>query len=478
MSETTASLNYRMMSQARYAAESGVHKTLNYLMDPAAYEPPGTTGSDLLSAYVTTGTPTYDGGVPCPPVPTSPACPVYLSSDPAQASNYPDAAKVADFQSGSSGTLTAGTATLSYNASARLMSMRTFPSFGGGSTVIQTWLITGNGGIAGASTATVQVTSTLERQIVQATGFAAFATGAGCGSLNFSNNASTNSYDSANLTLSGGAPVLDPAGTLGGDLGTNGNLSLANNATIRGSLSTPRTGTGACLSGSPSAATLSNNANLLGEIINLAQPVTYTTPVVSPLPPTTNLTIGTGTTCGTVTPLLTLPALCTGTAGNLTISPNGATVLLGNVTLTNNASLRVEGGSYNLNSLNLSNNASLILSGTGNAVFNVQGAGTTNPINFSNNSIFANSSWDASRVQFIYPGTSPLAFANNSNFIGTIFAPNAPLNLANNGNFYGSVVGSAVTIANNGDLFYDRKLASGNTTVGNWMLSSFNWKKF
>ena len=466
MSETTASLNYRMMSQARYAAESGVHRTINYMMN--TYVPPAATGSDLLSAYNITSSPTYNGAV------------VYLSSDPARASNYPDATKVTAFQSATSGNLTAGTATLTYNASAQLMSMRTFASFGGGSTVIQTWLVTANGGISGSSAATVQVTSTLERQIIQATSYAAFATGSGCGSLNFNNNASTNSYDSANLTLSGGVPVLDPNGTNAGDLGTNGNLSLSNNATIRGSLSTPRTGTGSCLSGNPSAATLSNNANLLGNIITLAQPVSYTTPVVSPVPPVTNLTIGVGTVCLAITSQATWPgdATCSGLAGNLTITPGSSPVVLGNVTLSNNASLRVAGGSYNFNSLTLSNNAALILQGAGSVVVNVQGTGVANPVNFSNNSVFTNSSWDASRVSFIYPGTSTLTFANNSNFVGTIFAPNAPLNLANNGNFYGSVVGSTVLVSNNGDIFYDRKLAAGNTSVGNWMLSSFNWRKF
>src|SRR5437762_12260184 len=44
--ETYASLNYRMMSQARYAAESGVQKASNFLLDPAQYAVP--TGADPL----------------------------------------------------------------------------------------------------------------------------------------------------------------------------------------------------------------------------------------------------------------------------------------------------------------------------------------------------------------------------------------------------------------------------------------------
>ena len=42
--ETYASMNYRMMSQARYAGEAGIQKASNFLLDPAQYHvPQGTT---------------------------------------------------------------------------------------------------------------------------------------------------------------------------------------------------------------------------------------------------------------------------------------------------------------------------------------------------------------------------------------------------------------------------------------------------
>src|SRR3990167_7012982 len=44
--ETYASMNYRMMSQARYAGEGGVHKAANFLLDPTQYREP--SGSALL----------------------------------------------------------------------------------------------------------------------------------------------------------------------------------------------------------------------------------------------------------------------------------------------------------------------------------------------------------------------------------------------------------------------------------------------
>src|SRR5580765_1421735 len=44
--ETYASMNYRMMSQARYAAEAGIQKASNFLLDPTQYAAP--TAADLL----------------------------------------------------------------------------------------------------------------------------------------------------------------------------------------------------------------------------------------------------------------------------------------------------------------------------------------------------------------------------------------------------------------------------------------------
>src|SRR5712671_3648975 len=75
--ETYASMNYRMMSQARYAAEAGVHRAANFLVDPTQYTVPSATGADSLANYDRTVSPvTYLGQ------------PVVLSTV-AAASNYP-----------------------------------------------------------------------------------------------------------------------------------------------------------------------------------------------------------------------------------------------------------------------------------------------------------------------------------------------------------------------------------------------------
>src|SRR5204862_5398949 len=47
--ETYASMNYRMMSQARYAGEAGIQRAANFLL--AQYVPPSDTGTDVLTSY-------------------------------------------------------------------------------------------------------------------------------------------------------------------------------------------------------------------------------------------------------------------------------------------------------------------------------------------------------------------------------------------------------------------------------------------
>src|SRR5436190_18604144 len=58
--ETYATMNYRMMSQARYAGEAGVQKAANYLLDTAQYPVP--TGGDPLLGCDRTVSPVKCGG--------------------------------------------------------------------------------------------------------------------------------------------------------------------------------------------------------------------------------------------------------------------------------------------------------------------------------------------------------------------------------------------------------------------------------
>src|ERR1044071_115453 len=73
--ETLSSLNYKSLSQARYAAESGLHSAANYLI--YSYVAPGTDAGDPINVYDMTVSPvTYNNQ------------PVVLSTTVAE-SNYP-----------------------------------------------------------------------------------------------------------------------------------------------------------------------------------------------------------------------------------------------------------------------------------------------------------------------------------------------------------------------------------------------------
>src|SRR5712692_7501017 len=108
--ETWSGMNYRMLAQARYGAEAGLHQTANYLLN--SYTAPGGP-ADPLANYVMTVSPvTYNGN------------PVVLSSVAVVPSNYPVAAVVTAFQTGVVGSLSADTFKVGYGSYATLLSMQ------------------------------------------------------------------------------------------------------------------------------------------------------------------------------------------------------------------------------------------------------------------------------------------------------------------------------------------------------------------
>src|SRR5438093_12734134 len=77
--ETYGSMNYRTMSQTRYAAEAGVNKVANFLLDSAQYAvPTAAAGVDPIGAYDIAKSPVQFGGAA-----------VVLSAMTGVASNYP-----------------------------------------------------------------------------------------------------------------------------------------------------------------------------------------------------------------------------------------------------------------------------------------------------------------------------------------------------------------------------------------------------
>jgi len=456
--ESLGSQNYRMMSQARYGAESGVHRAINYLLN--SYARPGAVGDPLTNDNMTVSPVTYLGQ------------PVVLSSMVGVAANYPAAATSTAFAAAVQGSLPGGGTAVQYSAAATLVSMRQILAYGAGtSTVVQTWRITGAGGIAGVRNATVEVTSLLETQVVPTHTYAAFATNAGCGALSFNGGVVTDSYDSQSFILVAGKPATQPQA---GDVGTNGNLTEGGGTLVNGSLSTPRSGVGNCRAGAVDALTLNGGAQLTGGIVQLPQAVAYSLPAApNPLPPTSNMNIQSNSTCATAG---IAAGVCAGAGGVLTITPAGAVVSLGNLRLSGGSTIHLAAGTYSVNSVTLAGNARLIID-SGPVVMNVAGVGQNTVVDFTGGTI-SNGTFRPSDFQIQYAGTGGMSLNGGTSSSALVYAPAAAINLSGGADFFGSILGATVVVSGGTKIHYDRHLAQTFFTVGNAMLNTFSWKKY
>jgi len=444
--ETFSSTNYRLMSQARYGAESGIQVAVNYLLN-GYVAPGGANLADPLSNYNLTVSPVTR---------VSNGQPVVLSADVTQ-SNYPIAAVATAFSNATQGSLPAGKATVTYSPTATLISMQQINTYGGGLQTIQTWQITSNGTLSTNRTSTVQVTATLESQKVAATTYGAFATGAGCGALAFGGTSNVDSYDSQ-APLVGGVPVI---ANNTGNVGTNGNLGESGNAHIWGTLSTPRVGVGACSAGNVDALTSSGHASVC------PNPPACTQQGVLQLPQ------------AVVLPTPTMPAGVTGSYnGNNQTLGNGANV--GNVTIDSHATLTLcsPGASCTItvNSIKLSGQATIAIAAGATVTLNVVGQGASTPIDLTGGST-VNDSFDPSHFQILYAGTNQVFLGGNTALTAMVYMPNAPVELRGTSDFYGAIVASTLDVSGNAPIHYDRHLAAAFYGISNAMMTSFSWSK-
>jgi len=515
--ETWSSINYKLMSQARDGAEAGVNAAANYIID--TYAPPSTTGTDQLSSYNNNVSP-----VQYPAANNTNHDVVLSTSNSHKASNYPVSSDETAFQSAAQGSLSAGNVGVNYATSATLLSQEQVLPYGSATyETVQTWRITSDGTISGVRAADEEVSAVLEKQVTPVFSYAAFATGSGCGALNFGGGGGTASYDSSNLTLHSGTPVVSGSQA---NVGTNGNLAENGNpTTISGNLYTPRTGTGSCSSGNVTGWT-DTGGHVTGSLVQLAQPVSYPTPSApSPTPPTTapitlnnsagdcggvvGCVYGTGPISGggngcpagdfclepgtcpptaPVSPAITAP----GVYGDITIKGN---VHLFN-TMSNNLnpplspapSPAVDLGCYNINSLVENGGGTLIIdsvypTGTttatnGSVVMNVAGTGVTTPVDLTGGGLINNAGWNPALFQLIYAGTGTINVKGGANAVGVLYAPNANLSFNSaGGNWYGSVITGTMSDLGHAQINYDVNLMKQAATVSNWMLDSFTWKK-
>lgn len=477
--ETLSSLNYKSLSQARYAAESGLHSATNYLL--YTYVPPGTDAGDPINVYDTTQSPVRWNGNP-----------VVLSTTAAD-SNYPIEAKKTAFANANlPGTLEMSTSHAAYRATARLMSMKRFlDSYAGGLVTVQTWEITGGGSLEGAGNANVQVTAIIERQSVPAFRYAAFSTYPGCSSMQFGGGGSTNSYSST-APLAGGVPVQSASG---GNVGSNGNLSLNGGAVINGTLSTPRSGVGGCQANNVTAETIAGNGSTVtGDgcmptpdcaLVTLPQFVTMPDPAPpSPMPPTNAVDMKKTSDC-------TGFAFCSPSANGLTFTPGSASTVmqLGNVTMGAGAVIHLNAGIYEWNSIRAVGNAEIVVD-SGPVVFRIAGKDSATPIDLAGG-VITNKTFVPNNLQFVFApddadkaaidaGTlsKDVTMNGGSNNSAVVYAPKADGTLSGGADLYGAVIFRKIKDMGGTFIHYDRDLQNAALTQGNPTMTSFSWSSY
>jgi Tfp pilus assembly protein PilX len=486
-SETWASLNYRLTSQARDGAEAGVNSAANYIMNIYTTPSVGST-TDPLSGYnYKTVYPVQAGAA------NTSGHDVYLSANTsAQASSYPVSSVQTAFNAAGKGkgSFTSGNATVNYITYAKLLSMTQLNSaISGSQAVVQTWQITSDGTISGIRNADVEVSAILEQPIVPTFYYAAFATNNGCSALTFGGGGSTDSYDSSAALVSG-TPAISSSG---GNVGTNGNLTTGGSkTTINGNLSTPRAGTGTCTTNNVTAWT-DNAGTVTGSVIELPQVVSYPNPPApNPVPPSNSANAITLNNkpgdCGGIAACSIgtgLPGSCT--AGDFCLQPgtcppanpgagNSGPGVYGDITAKGNVHLSA--GCYNINSFTENGGGTLYID-SGPVTLNIAGSGQTTPFDITGGGLVnsVTPKYDATSFQILYAGTGLIKLAGGGSSIGVMYAPNASYSLTGGGAWYGALIGGSLKDMGGATINYDRKLQKEDYVPGPWMLESFTWKK-
>ncbi len=481
--ETYASMNFRMTSQARYAAESGIQAASNFLLDTTQYLPPGSNPSDPLANYDRTQSPvTYNGN------------PVILSALASQASNYPVAAVQTAFNSAAKGTLMAGNQPLSYGVYATLISMQQFDSYGGQPIVVQTWQITSDGTLGGTRKATVEVSGFIERPKVSANSYAMFATSNTCSAIDLQGNINIDSYDS-----SAGPPSTSTTES-GGNAGSNGNMYIQGSVSVNGNLYTPRTGVGSCSASSVDAMTDIGAAHITGTIVQLPAAVSYPPPMMSTTPPTNTVTIDStllsngATACSSLG--LSLGTNCSVSGSTITIDGHGNILTMPSVVVSSGITMVLNGSNppniieinsftgsgtvqINANQTSPSQNQSVVIKVAGK---NPDGTEMTTAFDLSTTAWkqnSASSNYDASTLQIEYGGTQTINMTGgNAQSAATIYAPNANFVLQGTQDFYGSILANTIYEHGNAGVHYDRRLLKDFYVPGHAMAGTFTWKSF
>jgi hypothetical protein len=278
-----------------------------------------------------------------------------------------------------------------------------------------------------------------------------YATGNTCPSLTFSGGGSTDPATDSFTTANGGTYATTNTPT-GGDVGSNGGVSLQGHSQIGGAIGVqslspappkPCSYAQGDLSLSGSAGPYNPGNAYPGNVAN--QIPTYTFPAPPdpvPAPPSTPYT-------GSLT-------MVPGTYG--AISASGGTITLAP-------------GTYNIYSLSMTGKATLVVNPPGAVVLNFPSA-SANPVDLAGQSIVAANNI-ANNMQINYGGTGNITLAGQAASYFNVNAPNAQITVSGKGDIYGRIIGQTLTWSGNGKFHFDKNSSLGPPSNGQYRVISF-----
>ena len=520
-SETLASYNYKLDTQADYLAKAGLQQAINWFRSSnyQAISPSQastyygvTSDGSLLNLYTSNASP-----VQC--IATSPSCPKQNGAAQLMgisgSSNYPNitngagTAVATQFakdlvnvrltgDASNSGIFSINAVLLNY----QIVNTGTAPALK--TAPVETWLITSQGTWTGGSGSAGTVATAVEEAIVQPIytptwdyalyGYCSVSMGGSSGVCTDSFNSAFGQYGGGNKSVASGACDSSSTNVIasGAGVGANGGVTLSSNVTVAGNVTV---GTGA-----PSACGTGYNgstSSVLGQVVNgpykpppavptfragfpgsapsysssQVLPVGATWPTMPPFPaPGNTPPLSRNNPC--------MDATCNGTAANpyeinsISISgPKGTAVqLIGGPDVLHPVY-------YDIDSLSESGSAEIDVSGY--VVLNVRtsmsitGNGVTN-------GIAGTVDIPPEAVQINYAGTSGVSIGGNGAVSAIINAPNADVTLGGGGSkgyMVGSISANNVSVKGGYPVHYDLQLNRLGGTLGLMVTTAYSRKK-
>ncbi len=256
-----------------------------------------------------------------------------------------------------------------------------------------------------------------------------YAVGTGCGALGLAGNAQTGSFNSTTEGTATNPPSNLP--NTGGDVGSNGNISLGGTTHVNGKVNTNLPpSVGAC----PANGVSKSGNPTYGSIVNTPPYNPPIPPMPNPLPPTSSTTLNGVTLVSSGGPW-----------GNVTIK--------GTVTLTGGTTANP--AVYTFNSLTENGQGTLRI--TGPVILNLAGVGVGTVLDLTGGG-FTNSTYIPSNFVINYGGSDGIKLAGGADAYAVLNAPNSDIVFRGGSNFYGQALGKTIDDQGGTNFYWDTSL--------------------